>query len=171
MKRIKAILPIALCLVFALPLVGCQGFEGYTGDYPELFSVAAYSIPNMCGAIHYEVKDEPLVCYLEEDEYGRVLFCYSEEYGEYIDGRYYGNADHGGVNLVICQGHDDEYAYYYNGCNYISSPLCEGNKIGIYGWVKPPDIVNPYNDFTDEQISKLKEDNDWGKEINIKLCS
>ena len=171
MKLSKKALPIILSLILTALLIGCQEYEGYTGDYPELFSVAVYSIPGMYGSIAHEVVEEPVVCYLEEDEYGRVLFCYSEEYGQYSDGRNQGKTDHGGVNLVICQGHDDEYAYYYIDCNYISAPLCEGNKIHIYGGVKPAKIDNPYNDFSDEQIMKLKEDNDWGKELDLDKCS
>ena len=155
-------------LIFFLSLT--KEYAGYTGKYPELFTVGAYGIPNMNGCIYYEVTDEPVVHYLEEDEYGRVLFCYSEEYGKYSDGRNQGKADHGGVNLVICQGHDTEYAYYYKDCHYISAPLCVGNNISVYGDVKPPAIKNPYNDFSEEQIAKLKEENDWGRELNLDKC-
>ncbi len=169
-NRLKSFLIGTISLAAVFILVGCQGFEGYTGEYPELFSVAINSIPNMYGSISYEVTTEPLVRYLEKDEYGRVLFCYSEESGKYIDGKNQGKADCGGVNLVICQGHDNKYAYYYDGCNYISSPLCEGNAIHIYGYVKPPAIDKPYNDFTEEQIAKLKADNDWGKELDFDKC-
>ncbi len=170
MKRIKSFFGIVFSLMCIVPLAGCpgwRGYKGYTGDYPELYTVALYSIPPVYGSMMiYEIIIEPVVCYLEEDEYGRVLFCYAEDWSgttELDDG--------GGVYLVICQGHDSEYAYYYSGANYICSQLCEGNMVEEYGYAKPPEIKDPYNDFTEEQIAKLKEENDWGKELDLDKCT
>lgn len=169
MSRWRKLITILVCCLSTITFSGCS-YKGYTGEYPELFTVAINCIPNAEGRIIHEVSEAPIVHLIEVDENGRKLFCYSEEYGRYEDGRNQGKMSRGGVNLVICQFSDSEYAYYYPSITYISAPLCEGNKIYIYGNSRPATIDNPLNDFTNEEIEELKQKNDWGQELDLEKC-
>lgn len=39
-NRYKSILISIMCILLSLFVLGCWDYSGYTGDYPELFSVA-----------------------------------------------------------------------------------------------------------------------------------
>lgn len=144
-----------------------EEFEGYNGDYPELYTVAMESLPDVRGYISFEHFHQPVLVLLAEDGYGRKMFCYTEERDSGSEDKYH----RGGVNIVICQYADDTYAYYYADCNYISSALCVGNEVVFpSGQQYPSVITKPLNDFTEEQIEDLKNANDWGKELDLRKC-
>ncbi|MCI8596722.1 MAG: hypothetical protein HFE35_07950 [Clostridia bacterium] len=169
MSRWRKLITILVCYLSIITFSGCS-YKGYTGEYPELFTVAINSIPNVKGYGVSEVPHQPVVNLIEQDKYGRKFFCYSEEVGRYANDEERNMALRGGVNLVICQFSDSEYAYYYPNTTYISAPLCEGNRIYIYGKNSPATIDNPLNDFTDEEIEELKQKNDWGQELDLEKC-
>jgi hypothetical protein len=105
-----------ICILFAILiaitilLVSCTpSTPEYTGDYPELFSIALNSIPGTEGYLLGEVRHQPVLTVLEEDDYGRVLFFYSETWAI---------SPH---SLVICQKSDSEFTYFYSDYNFISS--------------------------------------------------
>ena len=123
-------------------------YNGYIGEYPDLFTVAINSLVGSNGYILSETAFPPVVELLEEDSYGRRLFCYSEDSGT-------------GVSLVVSQKTDGVYVWFYPDYNFISAPLAEGNGIKKIASDVPSEIINPYNDFSLEEIAALKEVNDW----------
>lgn len=75
----------------------------------------------------------------EEDEYGRILFQFS--IGNLMNSYFNGLRGYG-----ICQKIDGEYAYYYDDFWYIGA--------------------TQFEDISEDDIIRLKETNDWGKEID-----
>lgn len=77
----------------------------------------------------------------ETDDYGRILF----EFDGHNSATYYLH------HLMICQYIDyiGKYVYYYP----------KNSVITIKGF-----------DFTESSIEKLKEDNDWNKEVDLSKC-
>ena len=120
-----------------------SGYKGYTGENPELLSVAVNSLLGIRGLYLHEVYEDAKIQIVEKDEYGRVLFAYGE------------NSHISTFNFLIMQKSDEKYAYYYPHYNFISS---EG-----YGLDRQ--IFDAYIDskFSEDDVMKLKEKNDWGK--------
>lgn len=58
---------------------------------------------------------------------------------------YWENSSFSTHSILICQKAEGDYVFYYEDCNFIS----KGE-----------------NNFTDEEINKLKEANDWNKELD-----
>jgi len=87
-----------------------DNFE-YKYDDPELYSVGAYSLLGAHGYVpdHHGIL-APTINTLEYDNFGRVLFRYSEE--SHITGH---------SALVIMQKTDGRYAYFYPYNNFILS--------------------------------------------------
>ncbi|MCH3977138.1 MAG: hypothetical protein LKE36_06045 [Bacilli bacterium] len=161
MKKSKNITIYIYFVISSLFLTGCSDlYKGYTGEHPDLYSVAINSKEDFLGYIRSEVRHQPVVESLEEDHYGRQLFVYSE-----------GQGTSGDVYLIISQYATDENAYFYYGINYISEEIIEGNYIHLYGSKKPATIDNPYNEFAIDEINELKQSNDWGEEIDISKCT
>ena len=75
----------------------------YVGDYPELFSVAVSSVLGMGSDLSWE---HPGITILEEDDYGRILFDYSE--GSAISS-----------SRLIMQKAENGYVYFYPHYNFI----------------------------------------------------
>ena len=138
-KKLGVKRELILVLSFTIFLTACLPpieFE-YIGDYPELYSVAINSI---LGARGYGVAHmtQPNIIVLEEDDYGRILFSYSESAAA-------GNTGVSPFNRVIIQKTDGDYAYFYPHYNFIS---------------------NSSGRFTDEEIETLKEANSWNQEMS-----
>lgn len=160
------------CVLCLLPLLccGCQDYEGYTGNYPELFSVAVNSIPDAKGCLlGGEITHQPILCFIEEDNYARKMFVYSEirdpedQYGNTYDNRQ--------IYLMICQAAIDGYAYYYNEKNLVVSVISDfPTRIKYGGTGQVSSIKEPLKDFSTEMITQLKNNNDWGKEVDIDKC-
>ena len=142
MTRFKFV-KLILLLIFAFSLKTCffeRDFE-YNGDYPELFTVAVNSILGARGYIYGPIA-QPIIAVLEEDDYGRVLFSYSE--GASNIGPSMTND-----NRVIMQRVEGDYVYFYSHYNFISSSF-ENNR-----W-----------EFTEEDIESLKDANNWNQEMS-----
>jgi len=138
-KKWKIKSRLALLLSFTLFLTGCGRFE-YRGDYLELYSVAIHSILGQEG---YRIqggpfRQPPRIRILEEDNYGRVLFSYTES----------GEREHAIslYNLVIMQKVEGDYVYFYPHYNFIS------RDVG--------------GSFTDAAIDALKEANSWNQPLS-----
>ena len=135
-------------------LTGCLSHNedeiSYMGEYPELYSVAISTLLGAEGQIYSEVPMEASLKMVEEDNYGRKLFIYYEERGitEY--------------SLLISQKSNEEYVYFYPDYNFIMTSQ-EMSDIGLR--------FTDERIFLPEEIEKLKEDNDWNKEINIERCT
>ena len=105
----KILLPL-MCLLLFLNSCVSSIFE-YTGEYPELFTVAVSSI---LGARGYEsvgrTYDPARIEVLEEDDFGRVLFSYWENTIE---------SHITGYSYIIMQKTNGGYVYYYPYYNFI----------------------------------------------------
>ncbi len=151
----KKIMCLALVCIIAISMVSC--YFDYDGDYPELYTVA---VNNVFGVDGYksngEVSYDPDIVVVETDDYGRVLFIYSE-----YDPN--GSAGDWGVAFVIMQKHEDDYVYYYQDACY--TPYCGG--IEVYA-------IRQYDDIKDnvdtKMLEELKKNNDWNKPFDKTKC-
>ncbi len=129
----------------------------YKGEYKELYTTAIYSIPNAEGYMHHGEGAYNSDIYIwEQDEYGRTLFAYCEDYGNQI------------FSLLICQGYDVSSVYFYPEVNYLltfedSEYLYESIDVESH-------LKSKTEDFYSENKVKLKSDNDWGKPIEKSKC-
>ena len=125
------------CTLIFLTSCFFDEFE-YQGDYPELFSSALGSI---LGTIGYEPHGlgfiPPTIEILEVDDFGRVLFAYSED----------STGDTTGFSRLILQKTEGEYAYFYPHYNFITNRYRSRS-------------------FTLEEINALKEANRWNQEMS-----
>lgn len=104
LSKLKIIL-----IVFVVFLTSCtQDKDDYNGEYPELYSIAINSLLGAEGYHFGERKIPPNLKVIEEDEYGRKLYTYSE----------YNTVS--AYSLIISQKSDDDYAYFYPDYNFIS---------------------------------------------------
>lgn len=104
MKKYIAIFIVVIILL----LVSCgDSFNYYIGDRYDLLTVAVHSILGACGYTWH--NDAPTIEVVEEDEYGRVLFRYTDPWatGEY--------------SLLISQKADCKHVYYYPDYNFITN--------------------------------------------------
>ena len=109
-RRFFGIMSIILAVVLIIPTIVILYLSGgyretdpvYTGEYPELFSVASSSLLGMGRDLRW---DQPLIVVLEEDVHGRVLFEYQE--GSLPPSR------------LIIQSVGDGYAYFYPHYNFM----------------------------------------------------
>ena len=107
MKKIFIIL-IALLII---PLASCTDITySYSGDYPDLYSVVLYSIPDTIGYFSSEIMENPRIELLETDDFGRKLFMYYE-----------GNSV-STYSLVIQQYSLENEVCFYSDYDFISSP-------------------------------------------------
>ena len=138
-KRILVKCKLGILLSFIVFLAACSQSEfEFTGEHPELFSVALSSILGAQGNAPGPVGGplQPTIHFLEEDDYGRILFSYSE--GNFISSS----------SLVIMQRTEGNYVYFYPHYNFISSSV-------EYNW-----------EFTDEDIEALKVSNSWNRALS-----
>ena len=160
-KRVKTTLAILIpisaiisCLLVALMLLAIGGFfapYSYRGEYKDLYSTAVWNIFGIRGHfLDIEIVGDPSIEIYEKDSKGRVLFAYWE--GLYGDSDnnigYYGG-------IVIMQYSDDNSVFCYDNC-YL--PVYQGEIDGF------KDV------YSEDDISKFKNDNDWGLEINKAKC-
>ena len=106
-----------MLLVF---LAGCTHEKyTYTGDYPDLYTEAIYTIPDTAGFMLSEIYENPRITFIESDEYNRVLFQYFE--GNNIST----------YSLLVVQYSKKDEVCFYSGKNYISSSSDEFDETRI----------------------------------------
>ncbi len=153
MKKILSVLLVAACL---LGFAACKNPYPYRGEYKELYTTAVYSIPHAVGYMHHgEGAYNPDIYVWEQDDYGRILFSYCEDYGNQV------------FALVICQGFDEQNVYFYPEANYTLT-LIESKY--YYEGVEDDHLKNKTQDFYLQSKDKLKEQNDWNKPLNKEKC-
>jgi len=108
MRKLVITCKLVLLLSLTVLLTGCGGFE-YRGDYPELFSVAVNSILGAQGFQEggWPRPIQPYIRVLEEDNYGRRLFIYTEDVTIGVSSY-----------RVIIQKVEGDYAYFYPHYNF-----------------------------------------------------
>ncbi len=153
MKRTLSVLLIAVCL---LGFSACNRTYPYRGEHKELYTTAVYSIPHAEGYMHHgEGAYNPDIYVWEQDDYGRTLFSYCEDYGNQV------------FALVICQAYDEENVYFYPEANYTLT-LIESQY--SYEGAEDDHLKNKTQDFYLQSKDKLKEQNDWNKPLDKEKC-
>ena len=128
----------------------------YLGEYRELYTTAIYSIPDAEGYMHHgEGACSSDIYIWEQDDYGRTLFSYCEDYGNQIFG------------LVISQAYDETNVYFYPDINYALT-LVDSDY--VYEGAKDDHLKNKTENFYLEVKEKLKEENDWNKPLDKTKC-
>ena len=150
---------VILFAFFVLVRFGVIGpdWRYYRGDYPELFTVAINSLLDSRG---YQVYSLPLparIRVIETDDFGRVLFFYSEIHPMM------GSITISAFSLLISQHSNGEYVYFYPHHNFIS--VGHMYHFPQSGFV--PNISQLAEDFTMEAIAELKEKNSWNRELYL----
>ena len=147
-------------IVIVLLRLGVIGPDGryYRGDYPELYTVAINSILGSRGYRQYSLPTPVILHVIDVDAYGRALFFYTELYFRSEE-----NARISAYSLVISQGSDGEYVYFYPHYNFISV----GQMIHTQRYFSAVDTSQLVADFTAEAIAELKERNSWNQALNL----
>ena len=156
----KKIISLLLCCVIlvacTLGMSGCFINPTYRGQHKELYTVAVYSIPNAVGYMfHGEGAYSSDIHIWEQDDYGRTLFSYCEDYSNRI------------FALVISQGYDDTNVYFYLDINYKLTII---DSEYSYEGADEDHLKNRTEDFYLENKENLKEANDWNKPLDKTKC-
>lgn len=165
-KRIKVWIAVAVTILPVLLIIGCKPMEySYTGEYPELFTIAINSILGTRGYRAASIIFNANIAIVDKDDYGRILFLYNE------------GADISTFSLVIGQKSDGEYVYFYPHHNFISisRPISSEG----FGFISIERADGPYieapsipigkikENFTAEAVEELKKLNDWNQPLNL----
>ena len=150
--KIIKILAGIFCAALLTVLTGCVGcgYKGYSGNNPDLYTVAINSL--LWNSGHSSGADriiESKIEVLEKDEHGRTLFTYHEIY--------YDGGTRTISSLCISQGTYDGYVYYYEDTNYLIKEQEQDSR--------------QYLIFQQEEIDYLKRINDWNTEIDLSKCT
>ena len=156
----KKIISLLLCCVILVActvvMFGCYFNPIYRGQHKELYTVAVYSIPNAVGYMyHGEGAYSSDIYVWEQDDYGRTLFSYCEDYSNRIFG------------LVVSQGYDDTNVYFYPDINYELTII---DSEYSYEGADEDHLKNRTEDFYLENKENLKEANDWNKPLDKTKC-
>ena len=156
----KKILSLLVIFISALALSGCHLFienaYPYRGEYIELYTTAIYSIPDSYGRMdHGEGAFTADIHVWEQDDYGRTLFSYCEDYDNEVFG------------LIICQGYDETNVHFYSDSNYVLT-LMESDH--LYSTLDEDYLKNRTHAFYLENKDKLKAENDWNQPIDKSKC-
>ncbi|MGN0823724.1 MAG: hypothetical protein ACI4MB_01495 [Candidatus Coproplasma sp.] len=156
---IKLLTVLLLNIYILSSLSGCFLFNftyKYSGEYKELYTVAIYSIPDADGYMyHGEGAYNSDIYVWEQDDYGRVLFAYCEDYQNSV------------FNIVISQGYNEKSVWFYPEVNYISTYI---KSEYLYEHVEKEHLKNMTEDLYNNRSAELKKANDWGKPVDIKKC-
>ena len=144
MKRTISILLILICL---FGLSSCsfnrENPYPYRGEDKELYTAAIYSIPDAEGYMHHgEGAYNPDIYIWEQDDYGRKLFSYCEDYGNQI------------FALVISQASDETNVYFYPDINYALTFI---DSEYSYEGATDDHLRNKTEEFYMESKDELKE--------------
>lgn len=157
MKRTISLLLILISLVgLSSCIFSRDNPYPYRGAYKELYTTAIYSIPDAEGYMHHGEGAYNSDIYIwEQDDYGRKLFSYCEDYGNQI------------FALVISQASDETNAYFYPDINYALTFI---DSEYSYEGAKDNHLKSKTEEFYIENKDELKEKNDWNKPIDKSKC-
>ena len=156
----KRTISLLLILIFLFGLSSCifnrENPYPYRGEDKELYTAAIYSIPDAEGYMHHgEGAYNPDIYIWEQDDYGRKLFSYCEDYGNQI------------FSLVISQASDETNVYFYPDINYALTFIDSDYS---YEGATDDHLKNKTKEFYMESKDELKEKNDWNKPIDKSKC-
>ncbi len=148
-----------LIIAMILGLSGCLNRENpypYRGSHKELYTTAIYSIPDAFGYMHHGEGAYNSDIYIwEQDDYGRTLFSYCEDYSNRI------------FALVICQNYNETDVYFYPDKNYVLTLL---DYERLYEGAADDHLKHRTKDFYLTYKDQLKEENDWNKPLDKSQC-
>ena len=138
---------ILLSLLVLINLTGC--YNGYSGEYSNLYTVATNSVLWTNGhSFSADRFKDPEIKIIDKDPYGRIMFTYFE--------KYYAASDISFSALAICQHSNEKEVFYYEDINYI---------------IKEQTLfAQSIEPFTEKEIEQLKAVNDWNQKINFNKC-
>lgn len=155
-QKVWLIIPLVLA-VCIICFCGCEsvytkfffrsGTLGRT-DYYEAYYIIDVNVPAFNSTIEDATKFDKVEL-METDEYGRSMFRYCSHVGT-MGGDW--EWETYVTTLVVCQKKEGEKAYYYPDYCWLSKFSEKGEGFAA---------------FTEEEISLLKERNDWGEPINF----
>ena len=157
----QPIIIVLLCIVLSACLCVLSGCifnrdYPYFGEHKELYTTAIYSIPDAIGYMpHGEGAYDPDIYIWEQDNYGRILFSYCEDYGNQVFG------------LVVCQAFDENNVCFYPDLNYALT-LIESEY--VYENINDDHLKNKTEAFYFESKEELKKENDWNKPLDKTKC-
>lgn len=156
-KILSSILCCILIFTCSFGLYGCIFVPyPYNREHKELYTTAIYSIPNATGYMyHGEGAYSSDIYVWEQDNYGRTLFSYCEDYSDQIFG------------LVVAQAYDETNVYFYPDINYALTFIDSNHT---YNVINRNHLKNRTENFYSEYKDKLKEKNDWDKPIDKSKC-
>ncbi len=149
MKKAKFTLAVLLLVILSSCSLDCA-YKEYSGEYTDLYTVAINSVLWINGySLGADFECDPQIEKIDEDNYGRVMFFYHEEY--------YKASNICFSALIISQASNKDEVFYYEDVCYI---------------VKEQVMYTPEPDevFNAEEIDYLKSINDWNKELDYEKC-
>lgn len=157
MKKITSLLLIVASL---FGLAGCmvkrENAYPYKGPHKELYTAAIYSIPDAVGYMHHgEGAYNADIHIWEQDEYGRTLFSYCEDYGNQV------------FALVIAQAAEESKVYFYPDVNYALTLI---DSEYSYEGADDNALKDRTKAFYTEAKDQLKEANDWNQPLDKSKC-
>ncbi len=156
MRILSTLLIAVIMLGFYLLIFTGENPFPYKKEYIELYTTAVYSIPHAEGFKHNgEVGFSPDIYIWEQDDYGRTLFAYCEDYSAQV------------YSLVVCQAYDDTNAYFYPEVNYALTLI---DRDGPYTGPIDELIKHDTEGFYLEIRDQLKEANDWNQPLDQAKC-
>ena len=156
----KKLLAVTFSLICLLGLSGClfhrENPYPYWGEHKELYTAAIYSIPDAEGYMHHgEGAYPPDIHIWEQDDYGRTLFSYCEDYGNQI------------FALVLCQGFDETHVYFYPDANYVLTLI---KSDSVYPVTEGDYLKSKTEALYLEQGDRLKDENHWNQPLDRSKC-
>lgn len=150
---VKVMLAFTLCL----GLVGCKG--KYHGERADLCTEAANSI--------FDVSMMQAQCFeIEQDNQGRTLYVFYCVSMMAYERLYEGTSI---IALLVCQKTEGGYVYYYPDINFIVGSW----PVSFYYYVgasREEVMVTAFNTFLEEEIERLKLQNDWNNVFDESKC-
>ena len=166
-KYFHLFIVVIMTLFVSCSLSGCMfflGFSGYYGDYPALYTMACHILDTEGYYQDAEFESQAAVVPVETDSCGRTLFVFCDN-NDYEAGNY---------ALMICQYYTDEKVYYYQDYNYLLKKPEKENGVVMYiqklSPAEPSIIKDPLYGFSDDEITLLKDRNDWNKPFDKRKC-
>ena len=118
-------------------------------ERPDLYTVAMHSLLWTNGfSQQSDYSTSPEIRVLETDSYGRIMFSYSES-------RFSGG-EIAFTAVLICQKTTDQTVWFYPDYNFIT--------------IKKDPYGAGTSELSENQLSQLKESNDWEKKLNLESC-
>lgn len=159
MKKAIAIIMIMIVFTSLLFTAGCGRLKIPDEAAPYYAEAIASLLWCKGNSASIERIGRPEIKVIEEDSFGRVMFEYSEGWanvGLFKTGAIY---DYLLCAVLIAQKCDEEFVYYYPDVNFKCRKLVKNDRYAL-----PTEL-------TENELTELKQLNDWDKEIDLSRCT